>query len=138
VTKVRLGRLVEDGVAPSVWGLLELGVERRPEVAAGMRGRIVFRFSEDFAPLRLSFQPRTVVIEDGDLRKPDAVISGSMPDIVHFLTVPQLKGIGGRLGGLPDPRAPRGRIALARVANGRVKVEGDRALARRLLQLLAV
>lgn len=133
--KVRLGRLVEDGVAPSIWGLLELGVERRPEIVAEMRGRVVFRFSEEFSPLRIAFKPKTVVIEDGDLRKPDAVIAGTLPDIVHFLTVPML---GGRLGGVPDPRAPRGRAALARVASGRVKIEGDRALARRLLQLLAV
>lgn len=136
--KVRLGHLVEDGVAPSIWGLLELGVERRPEIVAQMRGRVVFRFSEDFSAMRISFQPKTVVIEDGDLRKPDVVISGSMPDIVHFLTVPQLKGFGGRFGGVPDPRAARGRVALARVASGRVKIEGDRALARRLLQLLAL
>lgn len=66
------------------------------------------------------------------------VISGSMPDIVHFLTVPHLSGFGARLGGVPDPRAPRGRVALARVASGRVKIEGDRALARRLLRLLAL
>lgn len=133
--KVRLGRLVEDGVAPSIWGLLELGVERRPEVVARMSGRMVFRFEEEFSPLRIDFRPRTVVIEDGDLRKPDAVIAGALPDIVHFLTVPML---GGRLGGIPDPRAPKGRAAIARVAAGRVRIEGDRPLARRLLQLLAV
>ncbi len=131
---VRLGRLVEDGVAPSIWGLLELGVERRPEILARMRGRIVFRFEEDFSPLRIAFKPRTVVIEDGDLRNPDAVIAGSLPDIVHFLTVPMLGG--NLLGGVPDPREAAGRAAIARVASGRVKIEGDAALARRLLQLL--
>jgi hypothetical protein len=127
--------MVDDGVAPSIFGLLERGAEKRPEVAARMRGRIVFRFVEEFSPLRIAFKPKTVVIEDGDLRKPDLVITGRLPDIVHFLTVPTLRG---RLGGVPDPRAPRGRKALGRVASGRVKVEGDTRLGRRLLQLLAI
>ena len=100
-----------------------------------MRGRVVFRFSEEFSPLRISFRPRSVVVEDGDLRKPDLVITGRLPDIVHFATVPTLSG---RLHGVPDPRRPRGRAALGRIASGRVRLDGDRALARRLVRLLAV
>jgi len=132
---VRLGRMVEDGVAPSILGLIERGIAREPELAAQMRGRVVFRFRDDFSPLRVSFRPRTVVVEDGDLRKPDLVIAGRLPDIVHFATVPML---GGRLRGVPDPRAARGRAALGRLASGRVQIEGDRALARRVFRLLAV
>lgn len=127
--------MVDTGVAPSIFGLLERGIERRPEVAAEMRGRIVFRFAEGFSPLRIAFKPKTVVIEDGDMRKPDLVIAGTLPDIVHFLTVPTL---GGPLRGVPNPRDARGRAALARVARGRVRVEGNRALGRRLLRLLAI
>jgi hypothetical protein len=133
--KIRLGRMVEDGVAPSIFGLIERGIAREPELASRMRGKVVFRFSENFSPLRISFRPRSVVVEDGDLRKPDLVISGRLPDIVHFATVPTL---GGRLHGVPDPRQPRGRAALGRLASGRVRVDGDNALARRLLRLLAV
>lgn len=133
--RVRLGRMVENGVAPSILGLIERGVEREPELAADMRGRVVFRFAEDFSPLRIAFRPRSVLIEDGDLRKPDLVIAGSLPDIVHMATVPTLQG---RLGGLPDPRRRRGRAALGRLASGRVRIDGDSALARRLLRLLAV
>ena len=133
--RVRLGRMVEDGIAPSILGLIERGIVREPELAARMRGRVVFRFRDDFSPLRISFRPRTVVIEDGDLRRPDLVIAGRLPDIVHFATVPML---GGRLRGVPDPRAARGRAALARLASGRVHLEGDRALARRVFRLLAV
>jgi hypothetical protein len=133
--RVRLGRMVEDGVAPSILGLIERGIAREPGLAAEMRGRVVFRFSEDFSPLRVSFKPRTVVIEDGDLRKPDLVISGRLPDIVHFATVPTL---GGPLHGVPDPRESRGRAALGRLASGRVRLDGDTALARRVLRLLAV
>jgi len=89
--------MAEDGVAPSILGL----IAREPELAAGMRGRVVFRFREDSSPLRVSFRPRTVIVEDGDLRKPDLVIAGRLPDIVRMATVPVL---GGRLGGVPDPR----------------------------------
>jgi len=42
--RVKLGRMVEDGVAPSIFGLLERGIAREPELAAGMRGR-AFRFT---------------------------------------------------------------------------------------------
>jgi hypothetical protein len=133
--QVRLGRMVEDGVAPSILGLIERGVAREPGLASEMRGRVVFRFVEEFSPLRIAFRPRSVVIEDGDLRKPDLVITGRLPDIVHMATVPTL---GGRFGGLPDPRQARGRRALRRLASGRVRIDGDGALARRLLRLLAV
>ncbi len=135
VPNVRLGRMVEDGVAPSIFGLIERGIAREPELASQMRGRVVFRFTEDFSPLRIHFKPRSVVVEDGDSRKPDLVITGRLPDIVHFATVPTLKG---RLHGVPDPRRPRGRRALRRLADGRVRIEGDRVLGRRLLRLLAV
>jgi hypothetical protein len=135
VPQVRLGRMVEDGVAPSILGLIERGVAREPGLASEMRGRVVFRFAEEFSPLRIAFRPRTVLIEDGDLRKPDLVIAGRLPDIVHLATVPTL---GGRFGGLPDPRQARGRRALRRLSSGRVQIDGDRALARRLLRLLAV
>lgn len=135
VHPVRLGRMVEDGVAPSIFGLIERGIARDPGLAAQMRGRVVFRFAEDFSPLRITFKPRTVVVEDGDSRAPDLVIEGRLPDIVHFATVPTLRG---RLHGVPDPRQPRGRKALRRLADGRVRIEGDRVLGRRLLRLLAV
>ena len=127
--------MVEDGVSPSIFGLIERGVAREPEIAGKMRGRIVLRFAEGFSPVRINFRPRSVVVEDGDSRRPDLVIAGSLPDIVHFATVPTLRG---RLHGVPDPRRPRGRRALRRLASGRIRVEGDNTLARRLLRLLAV
>ncbi len=114
-----------------MYGLLEHGVERRPEVARSMRGSVVLRFDEDFAPVRIRFTPRTVTVEDGDLRKPDLAISGSLPDIVHFATAPHVRGV-------PNPARVRGRAALARVASRRVRVSGDTALARKLLRLLAL
>jgi hypothetical protein len=114
-----------------MFGLLERGVARRPEVAARTRGKVVLRFTEPFAPLRVTFAPRTITVEDGDARKPDLVIEGSLPDVVHFATAPLVRGI-------PNPARVRGRAALAHVARRRVRVEGDPALARRLLRLLAL
>jgi hypothetical protein len=127
--------MVEDGVAPSIFGLIERGIHRDPELAAGMRGRVVFRFAEEFSPLRVRFGPRMVVVEDGDLRKPDLSIAGRLPDIVHFATVPTLSG---RLSGVPNPVDARGRAALGRLASGRVSLDGNARLARQVLRLLAV
>jgi hypothetical protein len=127
--------MVSDGVAPSIFALLERGIERRPEIAEQIRGRVVFRFAEEFSPLRITFKAKTVILEDGDLRKPDLVISGRLPDIVHLLTVPTL---GRRLGGLPNPTKTRGREALARIYSGRVKMDGDRSLGLKMLRLLAI
>jgi hypothetical protein len=127
--------MVEDGVAPSIFGLIERGIARHPQLAAGMRGMVVFRFAEEFSPLRIRFGPRVVVVEDGDVKRPDLAISGRLPDIVHFATVPMLRG---RLSGVPNPTDARGRAALGRLASGRVRVEGSSGLARRVLRLLAV
>ena len=65
---VRLGATADDGIAASIFALVERGAARRPELAREMRGR----------------------------------------------------------------------SALAKVAGGAVRVEGNRALGRRLLQLLAI
>ena len=114
-----------------MYGLIEHGVERHPKLARSMRGRVVLRFAESFAPVRVTFAPRSVTVEDGDLRRPDLAISGSLPDIVHFATAPHVRGV-------PNPARVRGRAALARVARRHVRLSGDRALARKLLRLLAI
>jgi hypothetical protein len=128
---VRVGRTSEDGIAPAMLGAIERGIGLRPEVGDAMRGRIVFRFSEPIAPLRMSFKARSVLVEDGDLRRPDLAICGRLPDIVHLATAPHWRG-------LPSPRHKRGRTALAQVARRNVTIEGDRRLARGLMQLLSV
>ena len=57
--RVRLGRMVEDGVAPSILGLIERGVAREPDLAVRMRGRVVFRFREDFRCASASARARS-------------------------------------------------------------------------------
>jgi hypothetical protein len=126
-----MGRTSANGIAPSLYGLIERGVERHPEVADRLEGRVVFRFAEDFSPVRIAFRARSVLVEDGDLRRPDLVIAGRLPDVVHLATAPHWRG-------LPSPRHKRGRAAIGRVARRRVAIKGDRRLARGVMELLSL
>jgi hypothetical protein len=126
---LRLGETLEDGIAPTMFALLERGIRARPEVAREMLGLVELRFEEDIAPTRVSFEGDEVVVEDGAWESPDLVVSGRLPHIVHLTTAPML-------GGLPNPARSHGRAALARLSRGHVVVEGDRALGRRLMRLL--
>jgi hypothetical protein len=121
-----------NGISPSLFGLIEHGVGKRPGAARSLRGRVELRFAEDFAPIRIEFEDGAILVEDGgsdDDWSPDVVISGSLPDVVQLASAPLM-------GGIPKVTDRRGRAALARVAGGRVKIEGSRLLARRLLQVL--
>lgn len=128
---VRLGATSGDGIAASIYALVERGVSRRPLLVAAMRGEVELRFAEDIVPVRLSFGPDGVLVEDGAPAQPDLVVCGRLPHIVALTTAPLL-------GGIPNPFAQRGRGALARVADGRVRIQGNLRLARRLLALMAL
>jgi hypothetical protein len=129
--RVRLGELAENGIAPSIFALVEHGVDKRPELAARIVGEVELRFAEGYPPVRIGFGGLDILVEDGGDGVPDLVVSGSMPDIVHLTATPLV-------GGVPSPATGRGRAALARMARGRVKIEGDRALGRKLLRILAL
>jgi hypothetical protein len=129
--EVRLGRTSRDGVAPSMFVWVERGVARRPEVAREIRGRVIFRFSEEISPLSVHFAPAAVDVFDGEVDRPDLAVTGRLPDIVHIATAPTLLGI-------PNPASRHGLAAILGLYRGRVGLEGDRALARRLIQLLAL
>src|SRR5204863_529485 len=53
---VRLGATADDGIAASIFALVERGAARRPELAREMRGRIELCFEEGLAPVRLGFE----------------------------------------------------------------------------------
>jgi hypothetical protein len=129
--RVLLGELAEDGIAPSIFALVEHGAGKRPALAAETFGEVELHFAEGYPPVRIGFMGEEIVVEDGGGGTPDLTISGSMPDIVHLTATPLV-------GGVPSPTSGRGRAALARMARGRVRIEGDRALGRRLLRLLAL
>ena len=104
---LRLGITGEDGIAPTIYALLERGLRGRPEVAREMRGLVELRWDEDITPVRLAFEAHEVVVEDGSWEMPDLVIAGRLPHIV-----------------------------LGRLRRRDVRIEGDRALGRKLLRLL--
>src|SRR4051812_37087223 len=115
---VRLGALRADGIAPSVFALVERGATRLPALVAELDGEVELLFSEGFAPVRIVFGAGEVLVEDGEAADPDLVISGALPDFVHLTTAPLVAGA-------PSPFSRRGWSALARVANGRVRIDGD-------------
>ena len=130
--EVRLGQTVANGIAPSMFALLDRGVHRRPELAGQLQGKVVIRFRDEIAPVRISFGRRVIRVEDGDLRNPDLVVTGSLPHVVQLTVTPMVRF------GIPDFRDSRGRAALLRVASGRVRLGGDLGMARRMLEMMSV
>lgn len=129
--EVRLGRTHRDGIGASIFALIERGVERRPDVAAQLQGRVVLRFREPFVPTRITFGKRVIRVEDGDFRNADLIVTGRLPDIVLLTTAPLRMG-------LPDPMDPRGRVALQKIAAGRVRLGGDARMARGLMEMMRI
>lgn len=128
---VRLGALLEGGIAPSVLALVDRGALRRPGLASAMRGELELRFDEGYPPVRITFAGAEIVVEDGPAKAPLLVVAGRLPDVVQLMTAPLV-------GGWPNPLTARGRQSLARIADGRVEITGRRLLARKVLRLLAV
>jgi hypothetical protein len=126
---LRLGATTEDGIAPTLFALLERGIRRRPEVARAMLGLVELRFTEDIDSVRISFEGDEVVVEDGSWEDADLVVSGRLPHVVHLTTTPMLAGI-------PNPATRHGRTTLGRLRRGHVTVQGDRELGRNLMRLL--
>ncbi len=129
--EVRLGRTHRDGIGASIFALVERGVARRPEIAAELRGRVVLRFREPYVPTRITFGKRVIRVEDGDFHRADLVVSGRLPDIV-LLTTARLRM------GVPDPMNARGRVALQKIAGGRVRFSGDTRIARSLMEMMRI
>lgn len=131
---VKLGQIAHNGICASMFGLLERGASLRPKIARGLRGEVLIRFTEDFAPIRIRFERGLITVEDmreGDEADADLVITGSLVDIVQLASAPLI-------GGVPKPTTKTGRAALARVAVRQVRIEGSPLLARRLLKLLEI
>jgi ubiquinone biosynthesis protein UbiJ len=131
--ELHLGPQADDGIAPSVFALVERGANRRPALAREARGVVELRFSEDLAAVRISFGGGEILVEDvssaADAEPVDLVVSGRLPDIIRLSNAPTMVGV-------PSPVDARGRAVLGQLARGRLKIEGDRALGRRLVALL--
>ncbi len=131
---VRLGDLAGESIAPSVYVLVRTGAQRRPELAAAMRGSIQMRFGDGHAPVRIDFLGEVIDVSDdghGDDRACDLVLTGRLADVNALIVAPLA-------GGLPKPTTRRGRGAIARLADGRVDFDGPLSLGRALLRLLAI
>lgn len=132
---VSLGELGEDSIAASIFALVGRGAELRPELAAEMRGSVLLRFEEGYAPVRIDFRGDQIEVADVDGadadRAHDLEVRGRLPDVITLMAAPLA-------GGLPRPTHPRGRQALARLADGRVDLDGPLNLGRKLVQLLSV
>ncbi len=129
--QVRLGALVERGLAPAAMAIVERGVRRRPSLANSLRAEVQLDFEEDYPPIRVVFGDRLVLVEDGPGVAPDLRVEGSIPDLVTLMVTPLLRG-------LPNPINARGRAVLGMVALGRVRVEGRLGLMRNLISLVRV
>jgi hypothetical protein len=128
---VRLGPLADGGIAPSLFALVERGARLRPELAAGLRGQVELRFTEVEVPVTILFGENDIRVEDGPATDPALLVAGRLADVVLLTSVPLTRGV-------PRPTNPRGRQALRRLADKRVRMEGSRLLGRRLLELLTV
>lgn len=131
---VCLGHLSDDSIAVSVYVLVRHGVERRPDLAAALRGRVRMPFADGYSPVRIDFRGDEIEVADEAIdsdRAYDLELSGRLGDVSALIATPLAAG-------LPNPTTRRGRQAIARLADGRVDIDGPLALARGLLRLLAV
>jgi hypothetical protein len=132
--EVRLGEFADDSIAASVYVLVRHGVLLRPGLASDLRGTVLLRFVDDYSPVRIEFGGHEIHVADAreaEDRAHDLEIVGRLGDVTALIAAP-------RAGGLPKPTSPRGRAALARLADGRVDFIGTLGLARKVLLLLAV
>lgn len=128
--EVRLGRLVEGGLAPAILAIVDRGVLRHPSQAAGLQAEIELQM-EGYPPVTIAFADGGVLIEDGPAAAPDLRLWGTLTDLVSLLVAPLI-------GGLPNPIDRRGRAAIGMVAQGRVKFDGSVGLLRRLLSAIRI
>jgi hypothetical protein len=130
---VFLGHTADDSIAASVYVLVRHGVQQRPALAEGMRGSVRMRFLDDYPSVRIEFRGAEIAVADcadGHDRACDLELSGRLGDVSALIAAPLAAG-------LPKPTTRGGRRALARLADGRIDLDGPLTLARNLLRLLA-
>ena len=128
---VELGTLLEGGLAPAIFAIVDRGVTGRPHLAAGLQAEVELNLGVPYPNVRVLFGDPIVLVEDGPAAAPDLRISGELPDLVSLMVAPLI-------GGVPNPIDRRGRAALQMVAQGRIRVEGKLALLRRFLGVIGV
>ncbi len=128
---VRLGALLEGGLAPAILAIVERGAGHRPTLASDIRAEVELSTGGEFPPVRIVFGEDGVLVEDGPAAQPDLRVTGSLPDLVRLMVAPLI-------GGVPSPINAKGRAALGMVVLRRVRIEGRLGLMRRLLALIRI
>jgi hypothetical protein len=128
---LRLGRTQRGGIAPSIYALVERGVLKRPERAAMVRGVVQLRFRDDYPPVAMTFGAGEILVEDGELARAELTVTAGLADVVLLTTAPL------RIG-MPSPANARGRAVLQKMARGQIRLAGDLALARAMLELMRI
>ena len=124
---VRLGHVGDASIAAAVFAIVDRAVANRPEVAEELAGHDVrLELGDGYWPVRIRFGRHEVEVADDEGGPADLVIHGTLPDVQTLLVAPLTKGV------------PRSRAALARLADGRVALDGPLALGRAVLRLLAL
>jgi hypothetical protein len=111
--------------------IVERGVRHRPALASALAAEVELLFGGVYPPVRIVFDERAVLVEDGPAVAPDLRIDASLPDQISLMVTPLL-------GGVPSPINPRGRAALGMFAGGRMRIEGRIGLLRRFLGVIRI
>jgi hypothetical protein len=115
--EVRLGTLLDGGLAPAIMAIVERGVQRRPAEARALRLEVELQMEESYPPVRIVFGEDVVLVEDGPGASPGLRISGKLPDLVALMIAPTIRGV-------PSPMDSRGRAAIGLFTSRRVRIQG--------------
>jgi hypothetical protein len=88
--EVRLGTLIEGGLAPAIMAIVERGVTRRPAQAGALGIEVELRMEESYPPVRIVSGPDVVLVEDGAGAAPRVRIQGGVGLMRRFLGVIRL------------------------------------------------
>ena len=134
--KVRLGRTGGGSISAAVFAFIEkvrINLPPSPvQHARALRGSVLLRFSEDYQAVEIDLRGEEILVADAREadRAHDLVVEGAFHDFAALIAAPLT-------GGLPRPTTAIGRAALARLADGRIELEGPLRLARGLLRLIS-
>ena len=90
---VRLGVLVDGGLAPAILAVVERGIQHRPALARSLEAEVELDMEEGETPVRIVFARDHVLVEDGPAAAPDLRIAGTMSDLASLMVAPLVAAI---------------------------------------------
>jgi hypothetical protein len=81
--QIRLGNLERGSVAPAVFGLIDRGAMKRPEVAADLACQVELRMTS-YPPVRITFSRGAVLVEDAPRLEPLPQPEGQEGDLAEL------------------------------------------------------